>query len=109
MTWGVAFGLGFPLPEGQLGLAARAQRAAALHGALVARGLDELTLGRLRTPAGKVRGVTQEEIALLALAEVVMARQKRTPGHVKHHAPAAGFGTAQRLRTHVRPLTAHPT
>ena len=31
----------------------------------------------MRTPAGKVRGVTQEEIALLALAEVVGSRLGR--------------------------------
>jgi len=31
----------------------------------------------VHTPAGKVRGATQEEIALLALAEVVAARRKR--------------------------------
>ncbi len=94
------------LPDVDVSLIASTRRAAALHGALVARGLDELTLGRLRTPAGKVRGVTQEEIALLALAEVVMARQKRTPGHVKHDAPAVVFVTDQVCGMTVDPLTA---
>jgi YHS domain-containing protein len=86
-------------------LIASTRRAAALHAALLARGLDEQALGRLRTPAGKVRGVTQEEIALLALAEVVMARQKRAPGHVKQDAPAVLFATDQVCGMTVDPLT----
>jgi len=94
------------LPDVDVSLIASTRRAAALHGALLARGLDEQTLGRLRTPAGKVRGVTQEEIALLALAEVVMARQKRGHGHVKRDAPAVVFVTDQVCGMTVDPLTA---
>src|SRR5439155_24235631 len=66
-------------PELDVSLIASTRRAAAVRAELLARGLDEHTLERLRTPAGKVRGVTQEQIALLALAEVVTARQKRGP------------------------------
>jgi xanthine dehydrogenase accessory factor len=64
-------------PELDVSLIASTRRAAAVRAELLRRGLDEHTIGRIRTPAGKVRGGTQEEIALLALAEVVMARHKR--------------------------------
>jgi YHS domain-containing protein len=84
---------------------ASTRRAAAVRTALLARGLDEHALGRLRTPAGKVRGVTQEEIALLALAEVVIARQKRDHNHVIHEAPAVVFATDQVCGMTVDPLT----
>jgi YHS domain-containing protein len=73
---------------------------------LLARGLDEHTLGRLRTPAGKVRGVTQEQIALLALAEVVTARQKRGHKQPAHEAPAVVFATDPVCGMTVDPLTA---
>jgi xanthine dehydrogenase accessory factor len=93
------------LPDVDVSLIASTRRAAALHGALLARGLDEQALSRLRTPAGKVRGVTQEEIALLALAEVVTARRKRGHGHVKQEAPAVVFVTDQVCGMTVDPLT----
>jgi len=57
-------------------LIASARRAAAVREALLARGLAEADLARVRTPAGKARGGTQQEIALLALADVVAARRK---------------------------------
>jgi len=63
-------------PDLEVGLIASTRRAAAVRDELLRRGLDERTLARVRTPAGKVRGGTQEEIALLALAEVVEARRK---------------------------------
>jgi YHS domain-containing protein len=52
-----------------------------------------------------VRGVTQEEIALLALAEVVIARQKRAQNHTTHEAPAVVFATDQVCGMTVDPLT----
>ena len=64
-------------PEIEVSLIASTRRAAAVRAELLRRGLDEHTLGRVHTPAGKVRGGTQEEIALLALAEVVTSRRKR--------------------------------
>ena len=64
-------------PNVDVSLIASTRRAAALREELVRRGLDEHTLARVRTPAGKVRGGTQQEIALLVLAEVVAARRKR--------------------------------
>jgi YHS domain-containing protein len=59
-----------------------------------------------RTPAGKIRGGTQEEIALLALAEVVTARRKR--GHVPTPVEASHvvFATDQVCGMTVDPLTA---
>ncbi len=64
-------------PDLDVGLIASTRRASALRAALLRRGLDEHTIARIRTPAGRVHGATQEEIALLALAEVVTARRKR--------------------------------
>jgi len=64
-------------PQLDVSLIASTRRAAAVRAELLRRGLDEHTIARVRTPAGKVRGGTQEEIALLALAEVVIARRKR--------------------------------
>ncbi len=66
-------------------LIASSKRAAAVRAELSRRGLDEETIARVRTPAGRVRGGTQEEIALLALAEIVTLRRKRGP-----HQAAAG-------------------
>jgi YHS domain-containing protein len=69
--------------------------------------MDEATLDRIRTPAGKVRGGSQEEIALLALAELVTARRKR--GHVpasgRVEAPPVVFATDQVCGMTVDPLT----
>jgi xanthine dehydrogenase accessory factor len=92
-------------PNLDVSLIASTRRAAAVRGALLARGLDEKTLGRLRTPAGKVRGVTQEEIALLALAEVVIARQKRGHNQATQEAAAVVFATDQVCGMTVDPLT----
>ena len=64
-------------PGLDVSLIASVRRAAAVRAELARRGLDEHTVARVRTPAGKVRGGTQEEIALLALAEIVAARRKR--------------------------------
>jgi xanthine dehydrogenase accessory factor len=93
------------LPDVDVSLIASSRRAAAVRAALLARGLDEKTLARLRTPAGKVRGVTQEEIAILALAEVVIARHKRGQNHVMHEPPAVVFVTDQVCGMTVDPLT----
>ncbi len=76
-----------------------------MRSALHARGLDEPTLSRLRSPAGKVRGVSQEEIAVLALADVVMARKKRGPAPAVEQ-PAVIFATDPVCGMTVDPLTA---
>jgi xanthine dehydrogenase accessory factor len=91
-------------PDLDVSLIASTRRAAAVRGALLARGLDEKTLSRLRTPAGKVRGITQEEIALLALSEVVIARQKGGYKHAKPEAPPVVFVTDQVCGMTVDPL-----
>jgi xanthine dehydrogenase accessory factor len=94
-------------PDVEVGLIASTRRAAAVRDGLRGRGMDEATLDRIRTPAGKVRSGSQEEIALLTLAEVVTARRKR--GHL----PASGrveaapvvFATDQVCGMTVDPLT----
>ncbi len=67
--------LAHPRLEGSL--IASTRRAAAVRAELLRRGLGEDAVARIHTPAGRARGGTQEEIALLALAEVVAARRKQ--------------------------------
>lgn len=86
-------------------LIASARRTDAVRKALMDRGLDETTLGRIRTPAGKVRGGSQEEIAVLALAEVVTARAKRRPAAKGVPVPAVVFATDPVCGMTVDPLT----
>jgi xanthine dehydrogenase accessory factor len=64
-------------PSVDVALVASHRRAQAVREQLQQRGLGEQALDRVRTPAGRVRGSTQEEIALFALAEVVAARRAR--------------------------------
>ena len=65
-------------PHLQVSLIASTRRAAAVRAELLRRGLGEDAVARIHTPAGRVRGGTQEEIGLLALAEVVTVRRKRS-------------------------------
>jgi xanthine dehydrogenase accessory factor len=92
-------------PDLDVSLIASTRRAAAVRAELQARGLDEHALERLRTPAGKARGVTQEQIALLALAEVVTTRQKKGPKPAQE-APPVVFATDPVCGMTVDPLTA---
>jgi len=64
-------------PRLEVSLIASTRRAAAVRAELLRRGLGEDAVARVHTPAGRTRGATQEEIALLALAEVVAARHKQ--------------------------------
>jgi xanthine dehydrogenase accessory factor len=80
-------------PNVEVALVASTRRAAAVRDALSMRGLDEMTLSRIRTGTGKVRGVNQEEIALLTLAELVTARRKRRPAAVAVEPAAIIFAT----------------
>jgi xanthine dehydrogenase accessory factor len=93
-------------PDIDVALIASTRRAAAVRDALESRGMDEKTLARIRAPAGRVRAGSQEEIALLALAEVVTARRKR--GHVPATVEASPvvFATDQVCGMTVDPLTA---
>jgi len=52
-------------PEVEVALVASTRRAAAMREALSSRGLDARTLARIRTAAVKMRGVNQQEVALL--------------------------------------------
>ena len=93
-------------PDVEVALIASTRRAAAVRDGLRSRGMDEATLDRIRTPAGKVRGGSQEEIALLALAELVTARRKRGRVHVPARVEAAPvvFATDQVCGMTVDPL-----
>ncbi|HEY6874835.1 MAG TPA: XdhC family protein [Candidatus Dormibacteraeota bacterium] len=77
-------------PGLDVSLIASRRRAAAVRAELLRRGLGEDAVASIHTPAGKVRGGTQEEIALLALAEMVTARHTRA---VKPAAPLPQFAT----------------
>jgi xanthine dehydrogenase accessory factor len=80
-------------PHLEVSLIASARRAAAVRSELLRRGLGEDAIARIRTPAGRVRGGTQEEIALLVLAEVVAARRKQAAKPVMMAAPTLLFAT----------------
>jgi xanthine dehydrogenase accessory factor len=63
---------------GYVGLVASAKRASAVTAELRARGIDEESLARVRSPAGLDLGPsTQEEIAVAILAELVAWRHTR--------------------------------
>lgn len=92
-------------PDHDVSLIASNKRAAAVRAELLRRGLDEETVARVRTPAGKVRGGTQEEIALLALAEVVTVRRRRGARPATAQAPAVTFVIDPVCGMTVDPLT----
>lgn len=92
-------------PDLDVSLIASTRRAAAVRVELLRRGLDEDTIARVRTPAGKVRGGTQEEIALLALAEVVTARRRRVVKPVAVETAPVTFVTDPVCGMTVDPLT----
>ena len=93
-------------PDLEVSLIASSRRASAARQALFRRGLDEHTVARIHTSPGKVRGTTQEEIALLALADIVVARRKRGPRAAPVEQPAVVFATDQVCGMTVDPLTA---
>jgi xanthine dehydrogenase accessory factor len=67
-------------PAGYVGLVASSRRAGVELAALRERGLDEETLARVRSPAGLDLGpLTQQEIAVAVLAELVAWRHDRGP------------------------------
>jgi xanthine dehydrogenase accessory factor len=80
-------------PDVDVALVASTRRAAAVRTALRERGISEETLGRIRTPAGGVRGAGQEEIVVLALAEVVTARRKRARPRPRAISASVAFAT----------------
>src|SRR5260370_36891233 len=80
-------------PHLEVSLIASTRRAAAVRAELLRRGLGEDAIARIHTPAGKVRGGTQEEIALLVLAEVVTARRMRVTKPLAMAAPTVLFAT----------------
>ena len=67
-------------PAGYVGLVASARRAAVELATLRERGMDEETLARVRSPAGLDLGpLTQPEIAVAVLAELVAWSHRRGP------------------------------
>jgi xanthine dehydrogenase accessory factor len=80
-------------PELEVALVASTRRARAIREALRERGMDEQTLARVRSPAGSVRGASQAEIALLAMAEVVTARHRGRPRAVESEPALDQFAT----------------
>ena len=92
-------------PDLEVSLIASSRRAAAVRVELARRGLDEDTIARVHTPAGRVRGGTQEEIALLALAEVVASRRKRGAKAVAPEPAPVMFVTDPVCGMTVDPLT----
>jgi xanthine dehydrogenase accessory factor len=80
-------------PEVNVALVASARRGNATLEMLRQRGLDDVTLDRVRFPAGGVRGDQQEEIALFALAEIVSARRAAAEGRPRPPVEAATFAT----------------
>ena len=92
-------------PDLEVSLIASTRRASAVRDALLNRGLDEPTVARVHTPAGKVRGATQEEIALLVLADVVAARRKRAANPLAVDPSPVTFATDPVCGMTVDPLT----
>ena len=66
-------------PNLRVALVASRRRSAAVLDALRRRDVPEAELSRVHAPAGRLRGATQEEIALLALADVVGERRRMGP------------------------------
>ena len=93
-------------PALEVALVASTRRAAAVREELRRRGLGEDVIGRIHAPAGKARGASQEEIALLALAEIVTARRNRRPAKPVAAPPAVVFATDPVCGMTVDPLTA---
>lgn len=92
-------------PNLEVALVASTRRASAVREELRRRGLGEDVIGRIHAPAGKARGATQEEIALLALAEIVAARRNRRPASSAPAQPAVVFATDPVCGMTVDPLT----
>ncbi len=93
-------------PDLDVSLIASTRRASAARQALFRRGLGEHTIARIHISPGKVRGTTQEEIALLALADIVAARRNRGTRAAPVEQPAVIFATDQVCGMTVDPLTA---
>ena len=66
-------------PSLRVALVASRRRSAAVLDALRSRGVPAEALARVHAPAGRLRGATQEEIALLSLADVVAERRRLGP------------------------------
>jgi xanthine dehydrogenase accessory factor len=80
-------------PGVDVALVASARRAAAVLEVLRQRGFSGEALAEIRVPAGHGHGATQEEIAILALAEVIALRRARTSARPAPEPEEAIFAT----------------
>jgi xanthine dehydrogenase accessory factor len=78
-------------PDIDVGLVVSERRGAAVLENLRQRGMDEPALRRIRAPAGGRRAGRQEQIALLALAEVVTIRNARQESATAQSATEPGL------------------
>jgi xanthine dehydrogenase accessory factor len=82
-----ALGAALASPAPYVAFVGSRRKAAALTQALLAGGLPEAALGKLRTPAGlDLGGLTPAEIALSVLAEITLLRRR---GETRAALPAA--------------------
>jgi xanthine dehydrogenase accessory factor len=87
-----ALGAALASPAAYVAFVGSRRKAAALTQALVAGGLPEAALGKLRSPAGlDLGGLTPAEIALSVLAEITLLRRR---GETRAALPAAAAGNA---------------
>lgn len=91
-------------PDLPVTLVASRRRTAAVLMNLRGEGLSEAALARVRAPA-KLRGATQEEIALLVLTDLVVARHRagRGPGVVEEAAAVFATDPICGMTVEVRP------
>jgi xanthine dehydrogenase accessory factor len=102
-TWAVAATMGhydedaieaaLAYPDADVALVASKRRTAAVLEGLRARGLDSKTLDRIRVPASRVRGASQEEIAVLTMAEIITMRRRRGRTEPAVEASPVAFAT----------------
>jgi xanthine dehydrogenase accessory factor len=102
-TWAVAATMGhydedaieaaLAFPGVDVALVASGRRSAAVLENLRARRLGVADLERVRTPASRVRGASQEEIAVLTLGEIVTMRRRRGQGAAPHQVAPVAFAT----------------
>jgi xanthine dehydrogenase accessory factor len=102
-TWAVAATMGhydedaieaaLAYPDVDVALIASTRRTSAVVENLRARGVDSSTIDRVRLPATRVRGASQEEIALLTMAEIIMMRRRRGTAEARADVSPDAFAT----------------
>jgi xanthine dehydrogenase accessory factor len=80
-------------PGVDVALVASGRRSAAVLENLRARGLGTTDLERVRMPSSRVRGASQEEIAVLTLGEIITMRRHRGQGAARDEVATVAFAT----------------